>query len=103
MDGTRQEVPVRLIAASIPLQALMIAGAAIVALGAATHGQPAPAVPDKPVPACWNIGMQSQPGGEKAVPVAGRCMMNVAPGGLAQPTKIVPLPVKAVPVPCCGG
>ena len=44
MDGRRHETSVRLIAASIPAQALMMFGVAALVLGAASHGQPAPAI-----------------------------------------------------------
>jgi len=66
MDGRRHETSLRLIAASIPAQALMMAGVAALMLGAASHPQPAPAIqvgPAQvikpapvyvdPVEACW--------------------------------------------------
>lgn len=111
MDGRRHEISMRLIAASIPAQALMMAGVAALVLGAASHGQPAPAIQvspaqlTKPAPAyvdpvqtCWPkqpaAAMSAVDGKQEAIACA---WLQAMPG--SAPAKVTITPG----APCCGG
>lgn len=110
MDGRRHETSVRLIAASIPAQALMMAGVAVLALGAAAHGRPAPAIQvspaqlTKPVPAyvdpvqtCWQQEPAAMSPADWKQPVMACVWLQSVPS---------PYPGKVTIItrgPCCGG
>ena len=110
MDGRRHETSVRLIAASIPAQALMMAGVAALALGAAAHGRPVPAIQvspaqlTKPVPAyvdpvqtCWQKEPVAMSPADWKQPATACVSLQSAPS---------PYPGKVVAItrgPCCGG
>lgn len=111
MDGRRHETSVRLIAASIPAQALMMAGVAALLLGAASHGQPAPAIQvspaqlTKPAPAyvdpvetCWlKEPAAAMPPKDWNKAVMACAWLQAVPG--SAPAKVT----ITTGGPCCGG
>jgi hypothetical protein len=117
MDGRSHETSMRLIAASIPAQALMMVGVAALVLGAASHGQPAPAIQvspgqvTKPAPAyvdpgqtCWpkQPGM-SPPGamspGDRKQEAMTCVWLQSVPGSAPDRVRVT----VTVGGPCCGG
>lgn len=77
MDGRRHETSMRLIAASIPAQALMMAGVAALVLGAVPHGQPVPTIQVSPA-------QLTKPAPAYVDPAQPRCWLK-EPAGAASP------------------
>ena len=114
MNGRRHETSLRLIAASIPAQALMMAGVAALVLGAAPHGQPAPAIQvspaqlTKPAPAyvdpvqtCWlKEPAGAIPPADPKLGVMACAWLQAAPGSGPAKVTITTVPPGS---PCCGG